>query len=71
MMRQLSLLLLGLSLACDRVAAKPNILFVIADDYGWNDVGFHGNSEIQTPAIDKLAFEGVRLENYADSGHLQ
>ena len=42
---------------------QPHILFILADDYGWHDVGYHG-SEIKTPALDKLAAEGVKLENY-------
>ena len=42
---------------------QPNIVFILADDFGWNDVGFHG-SKIKTPHLDKLASEGVRLENY-------
>ena len=44
-------------------APPPHILFVVADDLGWSDVGFHG-SKIQTPNIDKLASEGVVLDNY-------
>jgi len=43
--------------------AKPNILFIVADDLGWRDVGFHG-SDIKTPNIDRLAGEGTRLEQY-------
>ena len=43
--------------------SKPNIVFIIADDYGWNDIGYHG-SEIKTPNLDKLAGNGVKLENY-------
>ena len=42
---------------------RPNIVFVLADDYGFNDVGYHG-SEILTPNLDRLAGEGVKLENY-------
>ncbi len=42
---------------------QPHILFILADDYGWNDIGYHG-SEIRTPYLDKLAAEGVKLENY-------
>ena len=42
---------------------RPNIVFVLADDYGFNDVGYHG-SEIRTPNLDRLAEEGVKLENY-------
>ncbi|KAK7491343.1 hypothetical protein BaRGS_00017444 [Batillaria attramentaria] len=41
----------------------PNIVFVLADDYGYHDVGYHG-SRIRTPTLDRLASEGVRLENY-------
>ena len=41
----------------------PNILIIVADDYGWNDIGYHG-SEIKTPQLDKLASEGVKLESY-------
>ena len=41
----------------------PHILFLLAGDLGWSDVGFHG-SKIQTPNIDKLASEGVILDNY-------
>ena len=42
---------------------RPNILFLIADDLGWADVGYHG-SEIKTPHIDRLAREGVRLNQH-------
>ena len=44
-------------------ATQPHILFVLADDYGWNDIGYHG-SEIKTPNLDELAADGVKLENY-------
>lgn len=42
---------------------RPNIVFIIADDLGWADVGYHG-SEIQTPNIDRLAREGVRFSHH-------
>lgn len=42
---------------------QPNILFLLADDYGYHDIGYHG-SEIKTPNLDKLSAEGVKLENY-------
>lgn len=44
-------------------APQPHIVFVLADDFGWYDVGYH-NSEIKTPNLDKLSASGVRLENY-------
>jgi arylsulfatase A-like enzyme len=42
---------------------KPDILFIVADDLGWRDVGFHG-SDIQTPNLDRLAAKGTRLEQF-------
>lgn len=41
----------------------PNIVFILADDLGYTDVGYH-QSEIKTPVIDGLAREGVRLESF-------
>jgi len=55
-------LLLVISLSVE-AADQPNIVFIMADDLGFNDVGYHG-SEIMTPNIDRLALTGVRLENY-------
>jgi len=44
-------------------AGKPNIVYIVADDLGWKDVGFHG-SDIRTPSIDALAAGGARLEQF-------
>ena len=44
-------------------ATQPHILLLLVDDLGWSDVGYHG-SKIRTPNVDKLAREGVILENY-------
>merc|ERR1712180_457315 len=43
--------------------SPPNILLIVADDYGFHDIGYHG-AKIKTPWLDKLAAEGVKLENY-------
>ena len=44
-------------------AAKPNILFIVGDDMGYADVGFHGCKDIPTPNLDSLAASGVRFTN--------
>lgn len=41
----------------------PNILYIIADDLGWKDVGFHG-SDIATPVLDKLAASGAEFDEF-------
>ena len=42
---------------------NPNIIYIMSDDQGWKDVGYHG-SDIKTPNIDHLAAGGARLEQY-------
>jgi len=40
---------------------RPNIIFILADDLGYGDIGAHGQQEIGTPSIDRLAEEGLRF----------
>lgn len=40
---------------------KPNIIFILADDLGYGDLGCYGQKKIKTPNIDKLAEEGMRF----------
>ena len=46
-----------------KFANRPNIVFIMADDLGFKDVGYHGGT-IKTPNIDKLASTGIRLEQF-------
>ena len=47
---------------------KPNILFIVGDDMGYADVGFHGCKDIPTPNLDALAASGARFTNGYVSG---
>lgn len=44
-----------------RPARRPNIVFILADDLGWGDVGVYGSLHNSTPNIDRIAAEGVRF----------
>lgn len=45
------------------VNGLPNIIIIMADDMGWNDVGYH-DSDIRTPNIDRIAESGVALDRF-------
>ncbi|MDX2168132.1 MAG: arylsulfatase [Deltaproteobacteria bacterium] len=49
--------------AAESPARSPNLIYIVSDDQGWKDVGFHG-SDIQTPNLDALARGGARLEQF-------
>jgi len=58
---------LGCLLAlCSAAAAadRPNLVFILADDLGYGDVGCYGQKRIQTPNIDRLAKEGLRFIDF-------
>ncbi|QDT05637.1 Arylsulfatase [Rubripirellula lacrimiformis] len=44
-------------------AAQPNVVVIVADDLGWNAVGYH-NADVQTPHLDQLCREGIELDNF-------
>ena len=49
-------------------ASGPNILFIVIDDCGYADLGCTGQTDYRTPALDRLAAEGVRFtQAYANS----
>ena len=45
-------------------APRPNILFIHADDLGYGDLSVYGQSRFRTPALDRLAQNGIRFTNY-------
>ncbi|MCU0918144.1 MAG: sulfatase-like hydrolase/transferase [Planctomycetes bacterium] len=48
--------------------AKPNFVFILADDLGWGDLGCYGNREIRTPNLDRLAAQGLLFTQFYVSG---
>ncbi len=56
--------IIGCSQVDDVPAQKPNVIMLMADDLGWGDVGFNGNTVIKTPSLDNLAKEGVILNRF-------
>jgi arylsulfatase A-like enzyme len=64
MVSALLVCLIALVVAGDLGAAeRPHIVYLLADDLGWNDVGFHGG-RIRTPNLDRLAAEGAVLNAF-------
>src|ERR1700721_13547 len=47
--------------AADR---RPNIVFILADDLGFGDLGCYGQTKIRTPNLDRMAAEGMRFTNF-------
>ncbi len=45
-------------------AAKPNVIFLLADDLGWGDLSSHGSTFCRTPNLDRLASEGVDFHQF-------
>ncbi len=54
--------LAALTVAC--AAPRPNVVFVLADDLGYAEVGAYGQTKIKTPNIDRLAAEGMRFTDF-------
>ncbi len=55
----LSLLLAFAGAVLRGASEKPNVIFILADDLGWGDVGCFGQTKIKTPHLDRMASEGV------------
>ncbi len=65
-LRLLLLLLVAalLSTAATRAAEKLNVVFILADDLGWGELGSYGQKKIPTPNLDRLAAQGTRFTQH-------
>jgi arylsulfatase A-like enzyme len=72
MFNSMTRLLFCLVFAClagkSAAAAKPNFLFILADDLGWSDLGCYGHAQIRTPNIDRMAAQGTLFTQFYVNG---
>ena len=61
-------ILLALALSMVASGQAPNIVLILADDLGWNDVGFNGAEFYETPNLDRMAREGLVFSNAYSGG---
>ena len=61
MLRLLAALLIASSSAFAASTTQPNVVFILADDLGWRDLGCYGSTFHETPNLDRLAARGVRF----------
>ncbi len=67
-LRSLLLSLLAVSGLQATEPARPNVIFILADDLGYGDLGCYGQTQIQTPHLDRFAKQGIRFtQAYAGS----
>ena len=62
-MKQLVTICLLMSLATTIDARQPNVIFILADDLGYSELGCYGNEFNETPALDRLSQQGMRFTN--------
>ena len=45
-------------------AKRPNVIFILADDWGWGDLGVYGHQQLRTPNLDQLARQGTLFTQF-------
>ena len=64
----LAIALMGCSESVSRDESPPNIVYILADDLGYGELGSYGQTLIKTPNLDRLAQEGMRFtQHYSGS----
>lgn len=56
------------ALRAAKASPPPNIVFILADDLGWHDVGFNGEQFFETPNLDRVAADGMRFTRAYSGG---
>lgn len=68
----LPLLLVSAAFTASHAAEKPNVIYILADDLGYGDLGSYGQQLIRTPRLDRMAAEGMRFtQHYAGAPSCQ
>lgn len=62
MKRILAVMTMGIAALCQ--AEKPNVIYILADDLGYGEVGYNGQKMIQTPELDAMAAKGMRFTDH-------
>ncbi|MFP6901606.1 MAG: sulfatase-like hydrolase/transferase, partial [Opitutales bacterium] len=65
---QIILIALALATIATQAVEKPNVIFLMADDLGFGDVGFNGNKLVKTPNMDRMAADGLRFTRFYSVG---
>ena len=60
----LTAMLLSTAADAARTGGKPNVIFILADDLGYGDLGAYGQQKIKTPNIDRIAAEGMKFTQF-------
>ena len=60
----LGIFFFNLRICCAATPSQPNIIFILADDLGYGDLGCYGQKQIQTPNLDRMAKEGMRFTRF-------
>ena len=64
MTRNAWLLVLAFWASTSTAADRPNIIYIMADDQGYGDLGCQGARDLHTPHIDRMAEEGLRFDRF-------
>ena len=58
------LLLGGIPVTQAPAADLPNIVLLMGDDHGWDEVGYNGHPHLKTPVLDEMAAVGLRFDRF-------